>query len=157
LDIKTNAKDDLLPIDPLDGLVGYHLRRATGVFSNDFTRSLAGTNMRQVLVAILAIVHVNPGIRQGAAGEMLAIQRANMASLINEMVELGVIDRKVDDDDRRAFALNVTPNGEKILADCLERIDRHEARLLVDLSAAERETLLDLLRRIERRNDPSLD
>lgn len=157
MDTDATTKDDLLLIDPLDGLVGYHLRRAIGVFGNDFTRSLAGTNMRQVLVGVLATVHANPGVRQGAAGEMLGIQRANMASLVNEMVELGVVDRKVADDDRRAFALNVTPTGEKVLADCLDRIDRHEARLLVDLSASERETLLDLLRRIERRNDPSLD
>lgn len=153
MDKDATTTEDLLQLDPLDNLVGYHLRRANSVFGNDFAQSLAGTNMRQVLFGILATVHANPGIRQGAAGEMLGIQRANMASLVNEMVALGVIDRKVPEDDRRAFELNVTATGERVFADCLDRIDRHETRLLVDLNAAERAILLDLLRRIERRSD----
>lgn len=134
----------------LDTLVGYHLRRAHGTVAADFARAVAGTGMRQVLFGILSVVEANPGINQGAAGRMLGIQRANMVSLINETVDAGWIDRQTADDDRRAFALNLTQLGRTALAHALQLIRAHEEAVLGGLSARERATLVELLRRIER-------
>ena len=144
------AAADALAEGPLDSLIGYHLRRAHGVVAADFTRLLAGTGMRQVLFGILSVVDANPGINQGAAGRMLGIQRANMVSLINELVDAGWIDRQVADIDRRAFALTLSDAGKTTLARSLEIIRAHEDALLAGLSPGERATLIDLLRRIER-------
>ena len=134
----------------LDPLVGYHLRRANGAFSAHFARALAGTGMRQVLFGILSVVERHPGINQGAAGRVLGIQRANMVSLINELVDAGWIERQPADDDRRAFALAMTPGGRVALARTLELVHAHEEQMLAGLSEAERLTLVDLLGRIER-------
>jgi len=83
----------------LDALVGYHLRRALAVVGNDFARALDGTAMRQVPFAILAMVEANPGINQGAVGRALGIQRANMVSLINELVDRDLLDRQIAPDE----------------------------------------------------------
>jgi DNA-binding MarR family transcriptional regulator len=136
-------------LGPLEGLVGYHLRRASSLFGADFTRAVSGTGMRQVLFGILSVVSANPGINQGEAGRALGIKRANMVSLINELVDAGLLDRQTDAGDRRAFALSATPKGTKMLSECLRRITDHEARLLAEFSAADRAKLIDLLRRIE--------
>jgi DNA-binding MarR family transcriptional regulator len=135
----------------LHNLVGYHLRRASNAFSSDFAVAIEGTGMRQVLFAILSVVAANPGINQGAAGRALGIQRANMVLLINQLVDAGQLDRKTASEDRRAFALTLTPTGAATLQDCLKRIETHEKRMLADLSAAERKTLIALLTRIEAR------
>lgn len=140
---------DLPALGRLDTLVGYHLRRASSAFTADFNRTLAGTGVRQVLLGILSIVAGNPDANQGAVGRALGIQRANMVALINELVEAGLISRKVSKEDRRAFALTVTAKGAKMLETCLARIAEHEAEMLSDLSDAERATLIDLLGRIE--------
>ena len=133
----------------LESLVGYHLRRASGAFGSDFSRALTGTGMRQVLLGILSVVRSNPGANQGSVGRMLGIQRANMVTLINDLVDRGLVDRKVARSDRRAFELTITREGQALLDDCLRRIAKHEAEMLADLSADERTTLIDLLRRIE--------
>ncbi len=104
--------------------------------------------MRQVLVGILAIVQANPGINQGGVGKALGIKRANMVSLINELVQRGAIGRTETPQDRRAFALKLTEEGEALLADCLARIAEHEQRLLWRLTALEQQLLVDLLSRI---------
>lgn len=143
------STSDEVAIGNLDGLVGYHLRRASAVVGNDFSRALEGTGMRQVLFGILSIVNANPGINQGAVGRALGIQRANMVSLINELVDRDLVDRKTAAEDRRAFSLTLSPGGVAMFDDCLKRIRAHEDRLLSDLSGAERSSLIDLLSRIE--------
>jgi DNA-binding MarR family transcriptional regulator len=141
-------------VGALDPVVGYHLRRAFAAFAADFSAAMEGTGMRQVLVGILSVVAGSPGINQGAVGRVLGIKRANMVSLINELVDAGLIARDVDPADRRAFSLSITEAGRAMLSDCLARIQAHEARMLAEFSEAEKATLLDLLGRIERR-DPA--
>ncbi|OYY92085.1 MAG: MarR family transcriptional regulator [Sphingomonas sp. 28-66-16] len=135
----------------LEQLTGYHLRRASGVFSNDFARAIGGMGMRQVLFGILSIIKANPEINQGNVGRALGIQRANMVSLVNELVDRNLVRRVTSPDDRRAFALTLTPTGDSMVETCIARIREHEDRLLADLDAAERATLIALLERIEAR------
>lgn len=138
-------------IGALSPLVGYHLRRASAVFSADFAVAVEGTGMRQVLMGILAVVAASPGINQGAVGRLLGIKRANMVSLITELVDSKLILRDTDPADRRAFALSITPEGLRLMTFCLRRIEAHERRLLEGFTAEETATLLDLLGRIEKR------
>lgn len=137
-----------LRIGRLSTLVGYHLRRASGAFAIDFREAVGGTGMRQVLVGVLAVVEANPGVKQGTVGSLLGIKPANMVSLINELVDQGLVERVVTPGDRRAFALSITARGADILTECLERISAHEARMLDRLTEEERTTLLALLARI---------
>lgn len=136
-------------IGRLSSLVGYHLRRASGAFALDFREAVGGTGMRQVLVGVLAVVEANPGVKQGTVGALLGIKPANMVSLINELIDQGLIERVVTPDDRRAFALSITSAGVAILTECLGRISEHEERMLDPLTPDERATLLALLARIE--------
>jgi len=143
-------------IGVLSPLVGYHLRRASGVFAADFISAVEGTGMRQVLFAILAVVAQNPGINQGAVGKTLGIKRANMVSLINELTGSSLIARKADPDDRRALSLEISAAGAAMLDGCFQRLQCHEQNLLSSFTAEEKAVLLDLLRRIER-HAPLLD
>ena len=146
-----NADEEEAPLGVLEHLAGYHLRRASSAFGADFARAVEGTGMRQVLFGILSVVGANPGINQGAAGRSLGIQRANMVTLINQLADVGLLDRQTAADDRRALALNLTAAGEKMLEECLERIAAHEENMLAALTPAERRTLIALLMKIESR------
>ena len=143
--------DDAHALEQLDGLVGYHLRRAMAIVATDFTRAMAGTGMRQVLFGILSTIARRPGINQGNVGRLLGIQRANMVNLVSELVDRGLVLRETSPDDRRAFALSLTVEGEDAVERCRVLIAAHEAELLAEMSAAERATLIGLLRRIEAR------
>lgn len=143
----SQTKNDIGELGPI---MGYHLRRASGAFAADFALAMEGTGMRQVLIGILAVVAESPGINQGAVGRVLGIKRANMVSLINELVDAGLIVRKTDPTDRRAFTLHISDAGRARFDECLTRIVAHERRMLAEFSEAEKATLLDLLARIER-------
>jgi DNA-binding MarR family transcriptional regulator len=145
----TDEAEALVDIGVLSDLVGYHLRRATNVAVADFMRAVGDTGMRQVLFGILSIVERNPDINQGAVGRSLGIKRANMVALITELVDGGLLDRRVSAEDRRAFALRLTAKGRRLYEDSLARIRAHEATLLSDFTAEERALLISMLSRIE--------
>ncbi|RZF61120.1 MarR family transcriptional regulator [Sphingomonas populi] len=147
--LQEERPDDGVELGVLTDLAGYHLRRASAAFAADFARVLEGTGMRQVLFGVLSVVAANPDINQGMVGRSLGIQRANMVALINELVELNLVEREVAKDDRRAFALRLSPIGQDILAECIQRIRAHEEEMLSDLAHDERGRLIRLLMRIE--------
>lgn len=140
--------DSAVDLGVLGSFAGYHLRRAAFVFAASFTNAMQTTKIRQVQFGILSVVAANPGMNQGTVGRALGIQRANMVTLINEMVERDLIARNGSLGDRRVVALSLTAAGEAALADCLAPISAHEEVMLATLDADDREQLIVLLDRI---------
>ncbi|QJU58338.1 winged helix-turn-helix transcriptional regulator [Sphingomonas sp. AP4-R1] len=143
------------PLGVLDTLVGYHLRRASAVLGNDFTDAVGNEGMRQVPFAILSVIAANPGIRQGEVGITLGIQSANMVALVTDLINAGYVDRRQSFEDRRAFELELTAAGKKMLERCTKLLQEYQERLLADFSNEERSVLLSLVRRIEAREIPT--
>lgn len=137
-----------LEIGKLSPLLGYHLRRASGVFAVDFQEAVAGTGMRQVLLGILSVIDANPGVNQGAVGLALGIKRANMVSLINELIDAELVTREVAEDDRRAFSLSLNDAGRTMLENSVARIQEREAQLLARFTQEERDALFKMLGKI---------
>lgn len=134
--------------DPLDEIVGYHLRRAWNVVRKDFEQSVESLGVRQVTFAILSTIGAHPGVRQGDVGKQLDIQRANMVTLVGELVDSGLVERGEDPSDRRAITLRLTTKGEGLLGDAREKIATHEQSVLGCLSTSERRSLIDMLKTI---------
>lgn len=143
----------MIDLGPLGALVGYHLRRASAAVGSDYFRTVEPAGMRQVLFGVLSVISANPGINQGNVGRILGIQRPNMVALVNELIARGWVERIVDSVDRRAFILTLTPAGQTAITETLALIREHEERMLADLSAQERRTLIRLLGRIEARGE----
>ncbi len=132
----------------LDKIVGYRLRHVSNALMSDFAASMSGTGMRAVHVSILSVLEENPGVRQGEIGRALGVARANMAPLMAELEDAGLLRRTPDEADRRAVSVQLTKSGEALLKNCKARILAHERRALERLSKTERETLLRLLNKI---------
>ena len=141
----TEGAGERVDLGVLDGLVGYHLRRAMSAFNVDYARAVAGTPMRQGLFGVMSVIAANPGISQGIVGKALGIQRANMVALITDLGELGFIDREPSATDRRAFNLTLTDKGAAMLKDTLARIRCHEKHLLGALTPGARQSLIAAL------------
>lgn len=133
---------------PLDGLVGYRLRRASGRMMSDFGSSMAPLALRPVLFAMLCVVRASPGIIQMGLGAELGIQRANLVPLVNELTGRDLIERRPAPNDRRAYALYLTGEGERLLDQAEKMVGEHEERMLAALTRPERAKLLELLAKI---------
>lgn len=86
-----------------------------------------------------------------ALHEGLAHKRSTLTSILDRLVERGLVTREVSADDRRSFVIAPTAAGRQMA----DRVHRHvtalEAAVARDLTSAERRTCLKVLAAVEAR------
>jgi DNA-binding MarR family transcriptional regulator len=112
--------------------------------------SVAGPQLRGAQVELLRIVETQPGIGVAAAARALHLAANSVSTLVNQLVDLGMVIRGADQEDRRAVRLELTPEA-------LRRMDawrRARAELvrtgMARLSAADRAAIATALPAIRR-------
>jgi DNA-binding MarR family transcriptional regulator len=101
----------------LGSSLGFLLRVASGVAQDKFVRRLEASGLRQTLFTLLVVIEGNPGLKQQEIGQILSIQQPNLVSLVNELVQLGLVERLANAVDRRSYSLTLTQKGQQALAD----------------------------------------
>ncbi|MCW5774031.1 MAG: MarR family transcriptional regulator [Rhodospirillaceae bacterium] len=129
--------------------IGYVVRRAQIAVFKDFIRTLAPVDVRPAQFSVLLVIAQNPGLTQAELGRALAIKRANLVGMLNELERRKLARRVPSPGDRRSYALYLSPAGAEILATSRKLALAHEKRACRSLSADEKRTLLALLARVE--------
>lgn len=134
----------------LDSLIGYHLRRASLADLSGVSAALADVNIRPVPLSVFAMIVEHPGIAAAEICRQLAIQRANIVSILADLETRGLFVRETDPQDQRVQRLYATTEGRATYTDWLDRVRAHEEHLLRHFSDAERDTLRTLLEKVWR-------
>ncbi|MER8377342.1 MarR family transcriptional regulator [Mesorhizobium sp. M1396] len=134
--------------DALDAQIGYNLRRASALALNDFAVELSDAALRPVTYGMLALIDEKPGIRAAELCRLLGMKSANMAPLLSELEERGLVERDDHAGDKRVQVLNLTQAAREAMPGWRQQVRRHEDRFLHRLTKKERATLLRLLRLI---------
>ncbi len=142
-----NTRNGARAVDlrPLNGSIGYTVRRAQLALFADFVTSLREVNLRPGQFGVLMVVHANPGLSQSDICAALGFQKANLVPLISQLESRGLIVRKPGLQDRRSYALQLTARGRKLMRRALDLQASQEARLTEQLGESGRATLLTLL------------
>lgn len=131
----------------LDGLLGYHLRRAQGAMHRDFMATVASFELTQKQAATLWLIQANPAVSQVSIAATLGMDRATMMSVIDRLEDRGYVIRKRSTVDRRRQELYLTPSGQNTLRKVKARINAHEARVRSMFTKAEIDALIETLRK----------
>ncbi|HEY7609719.1 MAG TPA: MarR family transcriptional regulator [Alphaproteobacteria bacterium] len=130
--------------------IGYVVRRAQLAIFKDFIQTLARVDIRPAQYSTLIVIGQNPGLTQAALGRALAIKRANLVGMLNELERRKLARRVASPSDRRSHALYLTGAGRQMLARFQRLALEHEKRATRTLDPAEKRTLLELLTRVAR-------
>ena len=146
--------DDDAAGSPLDGVLGFQLRRAHMQFAKLWQPSF---NDRQGRVTpmqggMLIGIESRPGMTQAALARLMDVEGPTLLQALDKLVQAGLVERARHADDRRSSALHLTAPGRQAVAIVKDYLPHRDAALLQDLSGAERAQLLDLLQRIVRRS-----
>ena len=137
------AKLGLLP-----GLLGYHLRLAQRAIFDDFAAAMGELDMSPGLFGMLVIIEANPGLKQTELANAARLDRSSLVPALDKLEARGLVARRASVEDRRVNGISLTAAGTALLKKLKQRVARHEKRLVSNLTAGERETLVALLQRI---------
>jgi DNA-binding MarR family transcriptional regulator len=99
------------------------------------------------------LIHLNrqtgrPGIDQNGLAERLNIDRNTTSVLVEQLVKKDLVERLVNQEDRRARLLSLTPKGEKLYARLRPDHQAANDTILAPLTRSERDMLISLLIRV---------
>jgi len=137
-----------LATSELAGSLGFLLRLASGVALAELGARFEALGMRTSLYSVLLIIGENPGLKQQDVGAALSIQQPNLVTLVNQLATEGLVNREVVPDDRRSYALSLTPEGERRLALANDAHREFEARLAEAVGPANLPAVRDSLMRV---------
>lgn len=139
--MKTDRPDPegpMLPVPgvdygPLDGLLGYALRRAQNALYLDFHRATGGQDISPQRYAALVLIASNPGLRQGLLAQAMGLHRSGALRLTDWLTAQGWAERRDAPDDARAWGLYLTAAGRRRLTKLDAAVAEHDRQLLAAL------------------------
>jgi len=101
----------------------------------------------------LVLISANPGVNQGSLAGMLEVEAITAGRMIDRLEKLGLVERRTDPGDRRAWLLHLTPaaaplleslrgRAADVIADSVSNFTAEEHAVLVGLLGRMREKLL---------------
>lgn len=137
------------PIDfgPLDGLVGYQLRRAF-LRSNQLFAGMAGkAGLQPGQYGVLELIGLNPGRSQSDIAAAAGLDRSSLTQLLDHLCKRDLVERRPGPD-RRTLSLHLTKAGEKTLKEAAGHVAEHENAIRGELTDDEARMLVELLKRL---------
>ncbi|TCH97441.1 MarR family transcriptional regulator [Roseococcus sp. SYP-B2431] len=132
----------------LDASAGHLLRRAHQRYQSLFQECSAGLGVTGPQFATLVRLSELGRATQNHLGRAAAMDSATVQGVVRRLIERGLICTSADPMDRRMRVLTITPEGEALLREAQAAGQRANEALTAALSAEERASLLEMLRRL---------
>jgi DNA-binding MarR family transcriptional regulator len=97
----------------------------------------------------LSALNDKDSVTIGQLADLTVLDRSSLGRVLEDMAELGLIERESPPDDRRAVVIRISEAGRRRFAEALPTMRNHIRGLLRGVSESEFETLMRLLRRLK--------
>jgi DNA-binding MarR family transcriptional regulator len=124
---------------------GFLVRRLHQIHDALFFSECQTHNITPMQYGILTALSLNPWLDQTAVGHELALDRTTTADVLKRLEEKGLIERRVNPDDRRSRLSVITQSGLQTMNDLYQGMHSAQERLLAPLSEMNRIAFLKLL------------
>ena len=132
----------------LEDQAGHLLRRAHQRHSAIFQATIGDDQLTPLQFAALMKLSDVAETSQNLLGRMTAMDAATMQGVIKRLIARGLIERRPDDVDRRRLLLTLSEDGAKLVRELGAHGRAITEQTLEPLSTSERETFLNLLKRL---------
>lgn len=142
------APDDAREYTALETRASFLLSQLGLQSAQRFTAALAPLGITPNRFGVLAQLARQEGRTQQELATALGLHRNSMVGLIDDLESRGLVERRRHPDDRRAYAIHLTPAARDVLATGDRIADELEETMLGPLSTREREALVATLTRL---------
>jgi DNA-binding MarR family transcriptional regulator len=126
----------------------YLLTRAAASAQAMSQRDLDSVGLSAREYAVLEVLAEQSPLSQTRIAEILGVDRTTILKLGASLERKGLVLRERDQRDRRAYAVALTPDGERVRTAAFTLLADTEERFLMHLGGQQRDQLHDLLSRI---------
>lgn len=137
------------PFNPLRQVMwrrpGFLIRRLTQIGQAIFFDLCKSESITPLQVGMLTALSMNPWLDQKAIGRELSLDRTTTAEVLKRLGDKGLVETRVNPDDRRSRLSVITKEGLKLINDLQESIDRSQELLVEPLSPDDRVVFMRLL------------
>lgn len=132
----------------LEHQVGYWLRRAYQRHMAIFAGIMSDLDLTSMQFAALVKLHELKAVSQTELGRLTGMDRATISGVVARLKRRNLVLYKPDPLDRRSRIIALTPAGETLLHEAMERIGRVTEQTLEPIGAAERDSLRAILQKM---------
>ena len=97
---------------------------------------------------LLLNLNRRPGENQGFYAEQLEVEPITLCRMVDRLEEAGMVERRRDPTDRRAWQLHLTEKSQKVVAKLQQRVDSLLEDMLSGLTSQERADFARLLKAV---------
>ena len=132
----------------VDDHLGHLLRCVQKRASAAFSKELSDYDLTPAQFFAMARLLETGPISQNHLGRLTAMDPATIQGVTQRLLTRGLIERTPDREDRRRMTLRLVPKSESMVRKLRSNMTRASDSLLEPLSPHERDTLMDLLKRL---------
>jgi MarR family transcriptional regulator, lower aerobic nicotinate degradation pathway regulator len=132
----------------LEHQVGYWLRRAYQRHMAIFAGIMSDLDLTSMQFAALVKLHELKAVSQTELGRLTGMDRATISGVVARLKRRNLVLYKPDPLDKRSRIIALTPAGETLLHEAMQRIGRVTEQTLEPIGAADRESLRAILQKM---------
>lgn len=128
--------------------VGFNLRIAHEASVRAYLKSVSDLSTLPGQFAILALIDDNPGLTQVALGRAIMRESSSLTPVLDDLCNRRLVSRVRPPHDRRSYALRLTARGKEVMEQLKASVEAHEKELDRLVTAGQRTSFVDTLKRI---------
>ena len=132
----------------LSDAVGFYLRTAHEAAFRAFLKRVGDSNTPPWRMAILVLIDANPGLTQVALARATRRDTSSLTPALDDLCERGLVSRIRQVNDRRSYALKLTPLGKKAMRQLKASAEAHERELDRLVGREQRTQFIQTLKRL---------
>jgi DNA-binding MarR family transcriptional regulator len=128
--------------------IGFLLNDTARLFRRAFYARARGSGITALQWRLVTYLIRHDGIRQGPLAELIEVEPITLSRMVDRLVEAGLVERRADPTDRRAWLLHLTPRARAMIQSKSHLVEQLTEEATEGLSAAERDQLIALVERV---------
>ncbi|MGZ3256111.1 MAG: MarR family winged helix-turn-helix transcriptional regulator [Croceibacterium sp.] len=128
--------------------IGYLLADNSRLARWAFDREVREVGVTGPQARLLLNLHRRPGENQGFYAEQLEVEPITLCRMVDRLEEAGMVERRRDPADRRAWQLHLTAKSQKLVAKLQQSVDSLVDDMLCGLTSEERAEFARLLKAV---------
>lgn len=133
----------------MNNTIGFLLNDAARLYRRAFNARAREDGFTALQWRMMHFLRRYPGIRQGPLAELIEVEPITLSRMIDRLQDAGLVQRRADPTDRRAWRLHLTDKAEALLDAKRPLSEELNAMALQGLSLEEQAMLVRLVQQVQ--------